>query len=211
MPAIIRINPPFASAGTAFFGPTATAQARGLHAESANRNGRLKLVSRLTVTNATDNEYAAVIQQAIGFMSVQPNGTSPIEITGIYRPVTTLFSGTIDDEVGWSAVDLRWSLLPACWIDVGNGPVRLTQVVPTHWRQYRDTNFRTHTWGPVRWPANNRASAIWTYNGPLPAEIGFFDLYVGVETGHWVSADDDSVVSDGDAEFHLRTVLVQMS
>ena len=209
MPAIIGIRPPYAGAGAAFFGPMASSQAGVVHAESAHPGGRLKVVSRLTVTDATDNEYASVIQQAICYMSVTPNGVASIQINAIFRPVTTLYSGTIDDELGWSAVDLRWSLLPACWIDVGKGPVRLTQVAPTHWRQYADTDFHTHAWGPLRWPPKNLASAEWTYKGPVPE--GPFDLYVGVEAAHWVSADDDSVVSDGDAEFHLSTVLVQMS
>lgn len=210
-PPPLRFRPPYDWAAASFLPPVATAAARVFHGESGHApTGRLKTVSRLTVNDASNAEVAALAHAAWCFMWVEPNGKAPLTISAIYNPAVTNWSGTIDDEFGDSAVDLHWDIVPDCWLLFGNNLVNVKPSQPAVWRSYVDNNFRTHAWGPILWPAGGQVAAIWNYNAPLPNN-GLFGLYVGFQSPHYCTADDVSLVSDADAEFHLKSVIVQMT
>jgi hypothetical protein len=210
MPAPLRFKPQYFWATTVAGPLNKTAQANITHIESAHPLGRLKLESHLTVSDSTNADTAYLSHQATCVMKVVPNGLGPMTVTAIFRPVLTVVSGTITDEVGFSGVNVNWMVKPICWMFDGTNMKQLTQVAPAIWRQHTEFIANTHAWGPIRWPAGAMASAIWTYTGILPPEKPFH-LYVGIECIHQAFANDVSIVSDADAEFHLDTVLVQLS
>lgn len=158
-----------------------------------NVQGTLDVNSTVTVTNASDYEFA-LANHYIGcwqFLDIPATINTSVVVTGFYSPLKTVHSRIIVDEFGFSELALRWNVDAICYVATpGLGwqrPIAIDSLI--------DNNFRNHVVpNTVGAPRGGAFTAKWTLPSGTKYPKGL-NVFIGLSMSHRVVSNDVTVTS----------------
>jgi hypothetical protein len=185
--------------------PITSARATARTTEIALPAGQLRLVSQLTVSDGSDSDSASVHHNALGGALLPTNIRSLQRVDFTLTPATIRHQGIVTDEIGSSALELRWRVYPECQVQIAGAWTRIANPTPAFWKAHLDTTGDDHAWGPVTISVLPRPSATFSPNLAIPAN-SCAAVAVGVSARHWLASSDVSLVSGLDVDFVLTRI-----
>ena len=192
MPTAIQ-RPPYEATRQFIHPLVPTANAAKAEGPSANVQGGVDVNATLSVTNASDHEFAYAKHYVACWQhfDIPEEPSNTVTVKAFYKPLKTVHTRAIVDEFGYSSLSLAWMVYAICNI----------ATPPLGWQKnmlidsVSDVNFRSHV---VPNTVGAPRSAAFTGKWPLPPGTKFpsgLTVLIGLYMRHWAVSNDVTLTS----------------